>query len=505
MKSSAILEVTLQRRDADTYSIVLRCTVPNGEVDVSHSGVVQFDFERLRALSLDTLAYGRLLTNGLSRDPTVAIAFSEARSAAQALETTLQIHLGIDPNASELHNLHWETLLDPRDGSYLFAGEDVLFSRYLSSLDWQPVHLRPEAEPTALAVIANPANLEQFQLMPVDVQGELTRVQTSMRGIGVTALASGGTATLNNLSDCLRQGGHDILYLVCHGSMVDGEPWLWMEDEAGDVARVGGVNLVARLKELRRRPRLVVLASCQSAGDGDGGNIGVGGTHVALGPGLAGAGIPAVLAMQGSVSMETVARFMPVFFRELLRDGQIDRAMAVARGAVSDRPDFWMPVLFMRLKSGHIWDRPSRDEDRVEDTNSVSTFVAGTDHRKNPPSSPVPAPEPHHGRKRYFAVTAGTLTVLAVLLLSWRILRPKPQPPIVAQWPCEQIKAACLSAGFVQGGVSSGNGLWLDCVDPIMHGANQRHNDSKLLPQVDPKLVAACKAQDASFGQHSAP
>ena len=30
---------------------------------------------------------------------------------------------------------------------------------------------------------------------------------------------------------------------------------------------------------------------------------------------------------------------MPVFFRELLRDGQIDRAVAVARGAVSDRPE----------------------------------------------------------------------------------------------------------------------------------------------------------------------
>jgi hypothetical protein len=59
--------------------------------------------------------------------------------------------------------------------------------------------------------------------------------------------------------------------------------------------------------------------------------------------------------MQGSVSMHTVTQFMPVFFRELLRDGQIDRAMAVARGAVRDRPDYWIPVLFMRLRSGRIW------------------------------------------------------------------------------------------------------------------------------------------------------
>ena len=50
--------------------------------------------------------------------------------------------------------------------------------------------------------------------------------------------------------------------------------------------------------------------------------------------------------MQGSISMPTVAGFMPVFFQELRKDGQIDRAMAVARSAVAQRPDSWsMPVL----------------------------------------------------------------------------------------------------------------------------------------------------------------
>jgi CHAT domain/PAN domain len=431
MKNSANLEVNVHRRDNGSYSIVLRCTPPGGDVDISRVGEAQFDFERLRASELDTLPYATLLTNGLFKDPAVALAFGEARSTAQALEASLRIQLGIESNAPELHNLHWETLLDPRDGSYLFAGEQVLFSRYLSSQDWQPVNLRPQTPVTALVVIANPANLSEFQLMPVDVEGELKRAQTSMRGIGMTTLAAGGTATLNNLAGRLRDGGHDILYLVCHGSMVDGEPWLWIEDEAGKVARVGGANLVARLKELRQRPRLVVLASCQSAGNADRGNIGAGGALVSLGPRLVGAGIPAVLAMQGSVSMETVARFMPVFFHELLRDGQIDRAMAVARGAISDRPDFWMPVLFMRLKSGRIWDRPSRNDDRGEETNSVSAYVAGTDQRGNPPSPSPLAPERDHGRKRLIGAIAGTLILLATVVIGWLILHPRPQPPIV--------------------------------------------------------------------------
>ena len=78
----------------------------------------------------------------------------------------------------------------------------------------------------------------------------------------------------------------------------------------------------------------------------------------ALGPRLAEAGVPAVLAMQGNISVATISRFMPVFFRELQRDGQIDRAMAAARAAVRDRHDWWAPALFMRLRSGRHLVRP---------------------------------------------------------------------------------------------------------------------------------------------------
>jgi hypothetical protein len=67
--------------------------------------------------------------------------------------------------------------------------------------------------------------------------------------------------------------------------------------------------------------------------------------------------------MQGKISMATVAGFMPAFFRELQKDGQIDRALAVARGAVSSQLDYWMPVLFMRLRSGRIWYEPGFGKD----------------------------------------------------------------------------------------------------------------------------------------------
>jgi hypothetical protein len=233
----------------------------------------------------------------------------------------------------------------------------VYFSRYLSSLDWRPIKLRSQGSLKALVAIANPGGLAEYELAAVDVTGELTRAQAALKDIPVTPLPAkpGEHCTLDAIIAQLREG-YDILYVVAHGSFTKEEPWLWLEDGAGALARVSGHDLATRIRELDEQPRLIVLASCQSAGKGAGAAL------QALGPKLAEGGAPAVIAMQGSVSMDTVASFMPVFFSELQKDGQIDRAMSVARGTVRNAADFWMPVLFMRLRSGRIWYTPGFSE-----------------------------------------------------------------------------------------------------------------------------------------------
>ena len=177
-------------------------------------------------------------------------------------------------------------------------------------------------------------------------------------------------------------GGYDILYLVAHGRLIDGEPYLFLENEEGAVARVPGRELAARIHDLADRPRLAVLVSCQSAGTGAAAPAEESAPLAALGPRLAEAGVPAVIAMQGDITMKTAAAFMPVFFRELRRDGLADRAMAVARGTVRDRPDWWMPVLFSRLKSGRIWDT---EPETVAKANAGKLRVA-------PPPEPMQPP-----------------------------------------------------------------------------------------------------------------
>jgi tetratricopeptide (TPR) repeat protein len=91
---------------------------------------------------------------------------------------------------------------------------------------------------------------------------------------------------------------------------------------------------------------------------------------------------------------------MPVFLRELRRDGQVDRAMAVARGAVRERPDWWMPVLYMRLADGRIYDPSGGD--------IVHASFAG---RVQPPPAPMRPPDVSNfiGREAEIAYYSGIL------------------------------------------------------------------------------------------------
>lgn len=66
--------------------------------------------------------------------------------------------------------------------------------------------------------------------------------------------------------------------------------------------------------------------------------------------------------------------------------------------------------------------------------------------------------------------------------------------------PCKQIAQACEKAGFIKGDWKKGDGLWRDCVDPIMQGQTNVPGATKPLPTVDASLVSACKAKHPKYG-----
>jgi hypothetical protein len=373
----ADLEITFSKRDAQTYAVHFRYDSPleDSERTSETDPVIATDWSALNGRDEDP-DYGKILSSIVFTDK-VAAEFASFRTVAAAQSLVLRVRLVFDSSAPELHALHWETMRDPANpetGSPLFMGEGLVVSRFLNGAgsNWRPVRAQARTQLRALVVVSNAPARTQTRLAPIDIPATVAAAQRSLCDMDVSLLVSGADASaatrpsLQNITGKLRDG-FDVLYLVCHGQLAvpdpiqypnwtgsgtqQLEPHLYL-DGADDAIPTLGHDLVQAIDNLEFRPRLIVMASCQSAGQGDSGLAG-------LGPRLAKVGVPAVIAMQGNVYMKTADIFMHSFFRELARDGRIDRAMNVARADTAvDRTDYWRPVLFLRLKTGCMWYEP---------------------------------------------------------------------------------------------------------------------------------------------------
>ncbi len=359
------LSISVQRI-GHRYQVELSHCDPSSQARVAPvRGGASFDSAALLGLQARPQDYGEALARQLLSDPRVQEHFVQVETAAQAAGKFLRVLLCIDRSAQELHGLRWELLRHPRSGALLSTSQAVLLSRFMMSDDWRPVKLRARSELTAVVAVSapDPSALRRMKLAAVDYEREIAGARAALEGIDVRVLGGPGSpVTLERLMEALRDGV-DILYLVGHGMFGRRSKTaaLVLQDDDGEPVMVKGHELGLRVGELQRAPRLVVLASCQSAGIGDGriaaGDEGAS-AQATLAGRLADAGVPAVIAMQGLISMRTVELMMPELFRELLRDGQIDRALSVARGRVREQPDAWMPALFTRLVSGRLWYTP---------------------------------------------------------------------------------------------------------------------------------------------------
>jgi hypothetical protein len=370
------LEIFLYRRGETEYAAVLRLRDPLS------AGDQRFEAEPIRidpavfeddVLLADTARYGLALGHALFDHPEARKAFDQATTLALGKGAPLRVRLCTDQRSLKLHRLRWETIRVPNasnpenadQANWMAVNRNVLFSRHLFSGDMRPVRLRPQSSLSALIALANPTNVGSYSagdrpLGSIKVQDELATAEQGLQQLQKQRLIpdespGGKRVTLERLLDALRMEP-DVLYLVCHGAMVQGEPRLLLEKADGTGHVVSGVDLVRAFTTLQNLPRLVVLISCHSGGDG--GTVASQSDRAvlsAIGPRLAEAGVPAVLAMQGNLQMETARRFLPPFFAALQTTGQVDEAVTHGRAAVLDAPDAWVPVLYTRLVEGRVW------------------------------------------------------------------------------------------------------------------------------------------------------
>lgn len=313
--------------------------------------------ERLRATP-DPISYGTALFDALlPADSGVLAGYREGLALARHGDKILNAHLFVEETApAELHALCWERLYDAKKGIALACSREVLFSRYSGVAD--PLGEPIRETPRLLIALACPPDLSDYGLSLVNRAEAQRAMEEALKPFGqrIECVFLDGPVTAARLSDRLIGGKFHALHLQAHGVLRPNHPVAHVVLEGPD-GRADFVDegFFSQIFEGNRSLRLVTLVAChggaQSAADPFSG----------LGPELVKRGIPAVLAMRQAIRLDTAKSFAEHFYRNLARDGRVDRATNEARHqlrlSIRDSDEWATPVLFLRLRDGRLWDQ----------------------------------------------------------------------------------------------------------------------------------------------------
>lgn len=311
---------------------------------------------QLRKHWLDPRGYGSRLFKAVFRDGDELLAgYQEALALARHERRRLRLRLHIAPAVQrELHELRWELLRDPREDIALGRSRSTTLSRYLS------VPLAPGTavvkRPRILVVLAAPKDLAEYGLAEID-SGEMRRTAvTTFQSLGpqISHEILDGPATLVRIRERLVEGEFHVLHFQGHGGIEAGQgtAHLVLESPEG-YAEFVEEPVFAEIFEGDLNVRLVTLMACHGGPRGDTD------LFAGLAPALVRRGVPAVVAMGGALHFDVAACFTDHLYRHLGRCGRVDAAINEARQklhlAAPGRPDWSLPMLFMRLEDGLLW------------------------------------------------------------------------------------------------------------------------------------------------------
>jgi CHAT domain/Effector-associated domain 7 len=351
----ADLEIRFHPRDGQGYRVELTLDKQLGAQGYFSANILPW------APTGDLAKDGQQLLQALFTDQNLRSAWDRARGRSPRC----RIRVWVDANASELHAIPWELLQEGY--GMLSASADTPFSRYLQAWEeWgNPVK---DSTIRVLVVISNPNDLgTKYSLPPVDMGLEEQTLRNAFPNVGQGELCIEflpAPVTLAKLETALRDKSYHILHFLGHGaySAKQQQAALYMQGDDGNAQRVTDDDLTGMLARLGAPPHLIFLAACQSAqsttlADYQSAVRSTANTYLGLGPKLVSIGVPAVVAMQDTVTTATARQFSGVFYKQLLKHGVVDLATNEARSSLLTikRPDAAVPVLFMRLQSGQLW------------------------------------------------------------------------------------------------------------------------------------------------------
>jgi hypothetical protein len=361
----------LSRRDPET---VVEGTFSPGAGDAARTAEIneEADFsldlvalEQSVAADSTLAGYGMVLANALFPEA-IRKQFNQAYGRVTPVggggssEPLLRVRLRYDPH---WNNVAWETLRSPIADTFLACDGNVTFTREVTSREW--VSSIASNFQRSLLVICNPENIEKMGLPPIEVGKELESARAGLGALNLapTEITDPRKTTCAEVLKAL-EGGYDVWYLVCHGAIEQSSSsdkpraWLLLTKPDGRGEFLPIADLERAVAQLRVKPSLVFLLSCQGAGSGKylGGEDRDRNVAWALAPRLARTGIPAVIAMQGQITQDTARDFAFEVLQELRKHGDVERAVSAARRGTYNRKraDWWAPALFTRAGSGGL-------------------------------------------------------------------------------------------------------------------------------------------------------
>jgi len=348
------VRTTLNERESDTAAIDIHDSGDGYCVHIRLSDKGEFESSLAANLlcpwtsSADTGRDGQRLFDAL-------FANGKLREAWGAMHGSYRIHLRLGTQTPELHALPWELLHDGR--TFIAADANTPFSRYLD-VPQSRRGLIVERPIRVLAAISNPTDLADRRLVPLNVDAERQCLETAFADMPSSLIALevlDGPVTLERLTIALSEHHPHILHLIAHGVFKGkhDQADIYLQDRVGKTHVVSDADFAGIFVHLGQDcPHLIFLAVCESA------TRSTVDAFAGVAPKLVQAGIPAVVAMQDRVAFTSTHVLAPLFYKELFRHGEVDRALNAARRVLlADKaPDVGVPVLLMRLEDGRLWD-----------------------------------------------------------------------------------------------------------------------------------------------------
>jgi tetratricopeptide (TPR) repeat protein len=325
-----ILDFNIRLKSGDTYSLEVtprdasRFAV-NAEFHYPLSYMTEFEINQLDVSAKDPAArverlqsfgaklYGKVFSTEVEK------LWQEAKDRSGFLVACIRIA----PEAIGLEALPWEAMFDGEE--FIAAGAKTGMSRL--PLDIPPQdEISPVPLPLKmLAVISSPLDLDDNHRLQIEREQEiLLQAVNTPAGRGRLQVDFEDEAKLDILESSL-EAGYQTLHFTGHGISPKDGGGLLLEDAKGERRPTATGEILQALQKAEPALRLAVISGCQTART----------LHVAgfrdLARGLAHRKVPAVIAMQFSISDAGGLKFAEALYPKLVEGRSIEEAISAAR------------------------------------------------------------------------------------------------------------------------------------------------------------------------------